>query len=245
MMKTLNSLLAASVAIMLGCASVNAQLIDDFSGGLSGYTQTTILDVTPGASNATGFSSSTGALDLSTTGYQDIQQIAFIYDGLTLGVGEELKADVVGGTIAGSRNFGLYVGGTAPAYNVREDYITSYGGSNANERIFSRGFDGTSEYDNPGANPTDLAQLFIARTASNTFEAGFYDSTGRIVVTTRTPATANTADFVGFYADIRADGTVGAFDNLMVSAVPEPGTALLSLFAAIGVVAVSRRRERR
>lgn len=241
-----NILLRFAIAgTLLVAGSVSGQLIDDFSGDLSNYTQTVILDVNGAASNATTFEINSGELQFTTAGYDDIEQTAFIYNGLTLGVGEEVQADVPSGTINGNRNFGLYVGGTAPAAGVRQDYITIYGGSDnsGNNRFFSRGFQGTDEFDNPGAEPTDgtsVEQLFIARTATNTFEAGFYDSgLGRVVVTTRTPTTPNTADFVGFYADVRADGVVGTLDNLTV--VPEPSTSLLFGLGAFGLLALRRR----
>jgi hypothetical protein len=67
---------------------------------------------------------------------------------------------------------------------------------------------------------TTIANISIARTATNTFEAGFYDSLlGRVIVTERTPLFPNTADFVGFYADVRSEGILGSFDNLSVVGV--------------------------
>ena len=216
-MKNWLRLALASTFLMAGAAS--GQLVDDFSGDLSNYTQTLILDVNGGATNSSAFQINGGALEFDTTFYDDIEQTAFIYDGLTLEVGEELQADIPG-TINGSRNLGLYVGGSQPTAGLREDYITIYGGSNPNNQIFSRGFDGVDEYDNPSGNPTDeasITQLFIARTAMNTFEAGFYDSLlGRVIVTERTPFFPNTANFVGFYADVRSEGVLGSFDNLTV-----------------------------
>lgn len=232
------------LAVTAIAQSANGQLIDDFSGDLSNYTPTVILDVNAGATNGTAFAINGGILELNTSTYDDIEQLAFIFDGLTLGVGEELQADIPG-TINGNRNLGLYVGGSQPTTGVREDYISVYGGSNNNNRIFSRGFDGATEYDNPGANPTDgtsISQLFIARTDTNTFEAGFYDTTlGRVIVTERTPDFANTADFVGIYADVRAAGDLGSLDNLRV--VPEPSSLLMFGLSTFGLLVIRRRRS--
>ena len=120
-------------------------VLDDFSGDLSNFSSTVILDVNGGASNGTNFAIDGGALELNTTSFDDIEQLAFVYDGASLNVGDELQADF--SDFSGDRNFGLYVGGTAPTTGVREDHISLYGGSDGtSNRIFVRGFDGGSEY---------------------------------------------------------------------------------------------------
>lgn len=227
--------------LLLSVSSAYGQLLDDFSGDLSNFTSTAILDVNGGASNTSIWAISGGELSLDTTAFDDIEQLAFIYNGATLDVGKELQVDVSSFPITGNRNLGLYVGGTAPAAGVRQDYISVYGGTNAN--IASRGFDGTSEYNNPQSNGSTASTLFIARTGANTFDAGFYDSSGRVVITTRTPATPNSADFLGFYADVREAGTIGFADNLRITnVVPEPSTVILALLATAGLVGLQRRR---
>ena len=239
-------LLGAIAASMMLFTTVNAQtiVIDDFQGGLTA-TSTVILDVNGGASNQSTWQiNGSGQLELATNGFDDIEQLAYIYNGFSLGVGDELQADFTS-TIAGNRNFGLYVGGTSPTAGVRQDYISVYGGSNPNNNIFTRGFDGTTEYNNlPGTPATGLIDsMFIARTATNTFDVGFVDSAGtRTVIATRTPTTANSADVLGFYADVRADGALSAADNLrIVSAIPEPSSLACLALGSIGLFTRRRR----
>jgi hypothetical protein len=228
----------ACVLMLLGMMGVAAQavLIDDFSGDLSAYTSTVILDNNGGASNVSSWQIVDGVLQLNTTTYDGIEQYAFIRSGLTLGVGQELQADVVVGA-TGSQDIGLYVGGTTPQTGVRMDYIAMYRRNNG--QLFSRGFDGTTEYALAGnwTNNIPIDTLFIARTAENTFEAGWYYNGERTVLVTRTPSYANAATFIGFYADVRGAGVVGSLDNLRI--VPEPATmALLGL----GALLAARKR---
>ncbi|HRS72070.1 MAG TPA: PEP-CTERM sorting domain-containing protein [Anaerohalosphaeraceae bacterium] len=220
---------------MIGAAQ--AVLIDDFSGDLSAYTSTVILDANGGGANTAAWQISGGTLQLNTTVYDGIEQYAMIYSGLTLGIGQELQADVVIGA-TGSQDIGLYVGGTTPTTGVRRDYIAMYRRSSG--QLFSRGFDGTTEYTLAGnwTNNIPITALFIARIAENTYEAGWYDGATRNVLVTRTPAYANDADVIGFYADVRGVGIVGSLDNLRI--VPEPATLTL---LGLGTGLLARKRK--
>jgi hypothetical protein len=223
----------------LGAATMACQaatLIDDFSGDLSAYTNTVILDANGGAQNTASWQISGGGLQLSTTTYDGIQQTAFIYNGLSLMVGQELQVDITSNTA--SQDLGLYVGGTVPVAGTRQDYVAIYA-RGSNSFIYSRGFDGTAEYGLAGPNAVvTYDSLFIARTATNTYELGYYDGATRNIVTTRTPTTANDGDVVGFYSDVRATGTLGTLDNLRV--IPEPSAAMLGGLALFGLL---RRRR--
>lgn len=227
-------------ALMLVCmmgVAAQAVLIDSFDGDLSAYTSTVILDANGGASNTAAWQISGGTLQLNTTAYDGIEQYAMIYSGLSLGVGEELQVDVVIGA-GGSQDIGLYVGGTTPQTGVRQDYVAMYRRNNG--QLFSRGFDGTTEYALAGnwTNNIPIDKLFIARTGVNTYEAGWYDGATRNILATRTPATANDGDVVGFYADVRALGVNGSLDNLTI--VPEPATMGLM---GLGALLFARKRK--
>jgi hypothetical protein len=224
-----------SVLVLIGSmvAAAQAQLIDDFSGDLSNYTSTVILDTDPSAGNTAVWQITGETLELNTTVYQSIEQTAMIYNSLSLDVGEELQVDLVHS--GASQDLGLYVGGTTPTYNVRQDYIAVY--ARGNGQVFSRGFDGTSEYNLTGGNSPAYEKLFIARTGTNTFEAGYYEAGGRNIIVTRTPSFPNAATVVGFYSDVRAAGVLGNLDNLTI--VPEPVSALM---LCLGGLALIRRR---
>ncbi len=194
-------------------------LVDDFEDtDLSEYTTTLILDTdSPVNVSDTVWQSPSGSLELLTDTYNGgtAEQWAFIRSGITLDVGEEVQVDVIAGA-TGLQDIGLYVGGTTPQTNVRQDYVAMYRRNTG--QLFSRGFDGTTEYGLVGnwTNDIPIDTLFITRTDTNTFEAGWYYEGARNVLATRTPTTANEADVVGFYADIRGAGTVGNLDNLRI-----------------------------
>ena len=232
-MKYVAALAAAALAVGL---TAQAQLIDDFSGSLSPYTSTVILDANGGGANTAAWQITGGTLELNTTTFDGIEQYAMIYGGLSLAVGQELQVSL---THSGaSQDLGLYVGGTTPVTGTRQDYIAMYARGDGN--LYSRGFDGTTEFGLAGAGIQTYDTLFIARTDVNTYEAGYYDGAARNIVTTRTPTTPNTGDVVGFYADVRAVGVLGNLDNLTI--VPEPST--LALLGLGGLACVFRLRRR-
>ena len=252
--KALSCFLMAGTSLVL-CSGADAQLVDDYEGPLTGYTGTVILDVNGGASNTSTFEIVGGELGLTTTSFDAIEQHAFIRDGLALFVGQEVQLDLTlplgGGGTTNARNFGLYVGGTAPTTGVREDYISLYGQTN-NEQIFQRGFEGDVEYANLLTDATGGDTIFIARTGVNEFETGYYVGGTRITFGgedndggTLIPSVPNTADFVGIYADVRENGTVGFGDNLRIapipSAIPEPGSLAV---LGMGAMLVGLRRRR-
>lgn len=224
MMKRILGGALCALFVFAGCSTVDAQIIDDFSGDLSNWTSTVILDAENAGANTAAFViNAAGQLELETTVYDGIEQYAFIYNGLSLNVGDEVVLDVPIPVI-GNRNLGLYVGGSAPVPAVfdvatRADYITCYSGTNFN--IATRGFDGTTEYGNTQSNVEGNETIFIAQPAANTFEVGTYSPAGeRLVFETRTPAFANTATFVGIYADVREAGTLGTADNFRIQPIP-------------------------
>lgn len=196
-----------------------AVVIDDFSGDLSNWTNTVILDTDPGGgANDSTWRIVDGKIEIVTTVFQSIEQHTLIYAGLNLAVGQEVRVGLVHN--GGSQDLGLYVGGTVPQTGVRQDYITIY--ARFTGEVFSRGFDGTTEYGQVGWVSPAYDKLFIARTDTNTFEAGYYVGEERTVLVTRTPSYANAATYVGLYADVRAAGVLGALDDFEVISVPGP-----------------------
>ena len=220
--------------------AAQAQLIDDFSGNLSAYTATRILNNgshTP--ANTYTWEISGGSLQINTTAYVGIEQFALTRTDFTLGVGNELTASY-SHLNTGSQDIGLYVGAGTPTPDVRADYVNIYMRNNG--QLFSRGFNGTTELTLSGGSTITPDTLFIARTAANTFDLGYYLGGNRTVLTTRTMANTAIGDAIGFYADVRAVGIRGNLDNLTLSVIPEPTVGALLGLGALGFLARLRRK---
>ncbi|MCA9233900.1 MAG: autotransporter-associated beta strand repeat-containing protein [Planctomycetales bacterium] len=197
--------------------NLNSAVIDDFSGSLAAYTNTRILDANGGASNTYQWQITNGSLEIATTVYDGIQQSALTRTDVTLGVGEELRVDYSADNVD-SQDIGLYVGAGTPTADVRQNYVAMY--SRNNGQVFSRGFDGATEFGLAGGEtPENLDGLFVRRLADDVFEAGYYASGVRTVITTRTITNGNAAGIgssVGFYSDVRGVGVRGNVDNLSI-----------------------------
>ena len=225
---------------MVAVAS-QAVVIDDFSDGdLSDYTATVILDTdAAGGANDVSWEVAGGALQVVTNNYQSIEQSAFIKNGYTLSVGEELTVDIAHN--GASQDLGLFVG-LAPEFNNRREYINVYA-RNSSE-IYSRGFSNvvSGEMNLKGGVISESAydKLFLARDGEYDYEAGYYNGDTRVVIADRNGLSFGGSDdlVIGLYTDIRAVGTLASADNLSI--VPEPATmALLSLG---GFLAVRKRK---
>lgn len=214
-------------------APVTVALIDDFSGDLSAYTDTVILDNGGTTTNAYSWEIVGGTLQLTTTNYDAIEQYALTRTDFSLPIGQQLVCDYSHLNL-GSQDIGLYVGDGTPSALVRSNYVSVY--IRNDEEVYSRGFDGSTEFGlaGGGAHP-NLDYLFIARLDTNVFEAGYYEAGARTVLVTRTNTVGGIGSSVGFYADVRALGTRGNVDNLRLAtnflavppADPELFTALL------------------
>lgn len=234
-MKSLS--LLAMVCVVGVVAQASVVMLDDFSGDLSNWTGTVILEATPGSNNAAEWQIEDGKLQLVTTAYNGIEQYAFILDGASLAVGYELQVDFSRAN-TGTQDLGLYVGGAAPTFGVRNNYVAMYARDNG--QVFSRGFDGTSEYGLVGDwGNIALTSLYILRIDENTYETGYYIGEDKVAMVTRTPSTPNDATYIGIYADVRNAGTLGHLDNFRV-VIPEPAT--LSLLGLGGLGLLRRRR---
>src|SRR5690606_20641348 len=181
---------------------------------------------------------SAGALRITTTSYIGIEQFALTRTDVTLGVGQEIRASYTHSDL-GSQDVGLYVGAGTPTVDVRQDYVNIYLRNNG--QIYSRGFDGSTDFGLEGGTTLTFGSdfgLFIARTAANTFELGYYtdlnDEGTRTILSTRIVSNTDIGNAIGFYADIRDAGSRGSIDNLTL--VPEPATALLGAFGAVTLI---------
>ena len=211
----------------LSSVLVGAPLTEDFTNGLADWTSTVILDTDDnggiGNNEASFQVNDENALVLNTTTFNGIDQYAFIRNGAFLDVGEEAQVDITI-PLTAERNFGLYVGGTAPVPAVfgditREDYISCYAAA-VNTTLATRGFDGVFEYNNVQSPGAGAETLFIARAGENMFEVGFYLEGERTVFQEREPEAPNAATFVGIYADAREVGIMGAISEFRIVSIP-------------------------
>lgn len=206
------------IAICMLAVAAQAVVIDDFSGDLSAYTNTVILDNNGGGSNTAAWQISAGVLQLNTSAYDGIEQAAFILGGYTLDVGEELRVPI---NHTGNQDIGLYVGGAAPTTGVRESYVNVYA-RNATKglEVLSRGFTyilgGSHEMNLKGGPTSAFDTLFIKRDAVHDFEAGYYNGSTRVVIADRNGLTDIDGSYIGFYSDVRAAGILGTADNLAI-----------------------------
>jgi len=229
-------ILSASV---LG-AVAQGQLIDDFSGNLSAYTATRILNNGNHAPvNTYAWEINGGSLQINTTAYTGIEQFALTRTDFSLSVGFELTA-TYGHANLGTQDIGLYVGAGTPVQDVRADYVNIYMRNNG--QLFSRGFDGTTELTLAGGGSPVVDMLFIARTGLTTYDLGYYAGGIRTILTSRTVANSAVGDAIGFYADIRGLGVRGNMDNLSFAPIPEPTTGALLGLGAFAVILARRRR---
>jgi hypothetical protein len=183
--------------------TAQAQIIDDFSGNLSAYTATRILNNgnhTP-VNTWSWEINGGGALQLNTSAFTGIEQFALTRLDYSLQIGYELTTTFAAG-YTGTQDIGLYVGAGTPTQDVRQNYVDVYVRNNG--QIFTRGFNGSTEVALAGGTNAALSNLFIARTAVDVFELGYYDSTGRNVLATRTISGGNAAGIVEIAQPARA-----------------------------------------
>ncbi|HTL73680.1 MAG TPA: PEP-CTERM sorting domain-containing protein [bacterium] len=245
-------------AVILVCSTgliAQAQLIDDFSSaGLSEYTQTIVLQ--NGASSPLVFSDSTGGLTVSKASGTAAEQVLFLRNDYSLGVGQTLRVGASVATNSIYSDFGIVVSAlvnpTAAVWvsgtvDTRNNYIAVYvkgqtdaiGRAGFNGAVNAGGSSGTAgvpDYSN-------LLGLFINRTAADTFAVGYTTASGDTTTFTYTGMNTAIGNAIGFYADVRGVTSYGTLDNLTITPVPEPSTLALCGMSFLGLVAVMRRKK--
>jgi hypothetical protein len=182
---------------------------------------TRILDVNGGASNTFNFQITDGAVEISTTTFDDIEQYALTRTDFTLDVGETLRADYINDNLD-SQDIGLYVGSGHPTMGVREDYVSIYARNDG--ALYSRGFNGTTEFLLAGGGmPAAIESLFVTRSAADEYELGWFEAGIRNVLVTRSGVPTITGGAIGLYADVRAAGIRGSMDNVRILPALVPG----------------------
>lgn len=254
MMKKISVLLI--VCLMSVVAQAGVGLIDDFGDiSLAEYTLSVVNDGT--GVKAVSFASPSGDVRVSKAADSGHEQVLFLRDDYTLGVGEKLVADVTQDGNSWDRDFGIAVGytetppslGAGETGDVRTSYVeVCY---RSNNYVMSYGHD-TALGSLPSGEKaiTDIDSLFIARLDTTTFEVGYIiggteytDLTilwnyptplPAYVITTDTPGAA-----VGLYADVRATVALSptGLDDLRI--IPEPAT-----IALLGLGGLLLRRKR-
>lgn len=241
--------MAMSLSLM-----AEAQLVDDFSGSLSAYTLSRVLDNDTTANVS--FSNSTGALQANATATSQAEQVLFLRNDYSLAVGQMLSA-TINWSLAGSQDLGICVASTATPTtvpngstgNTRTSLSYCFIGIRSSaDHVVASGFDGatglsTLQYQPGGANTT--ADVFIARTSATTFTLGYNpNGTGDVTLGTYTFAnSANVGNAIGFYSDMRSAGSIGTFDNLTISPIPEPSTLALCGAGCMGMLGFFRRKK--
>ncbi len=245
------ALLAAAVA---GSPAVAGPIgiIDDFSVNSAGsYTRSLILD--QNATDNSVLDVAGGVLRVTKDSGTEAEQNVYLRNDFSLAVGETLRANVSAAAVSGNQDLGIAIANTVdPAdavwtsgtADVRKGVLYSYvKGGAAQVR--------TDAYSSTGAalgNTTagvavnTVTGLFIKRTGSLGFDAGYSTSSGDVLVKSYVVDDANFGNALGFYSDMRAVATFGSLDNLRI--VPEPATWLLGMLSMIGAVPLWNRRGR-
>jgi hypothetical protein len=237
------------------CAGVQAQLIDDFSGSLSPYTQTIVL-----AQNADGpliFSINSGALQVGRVFSSGgaAQQDLFLRSDFSLGVGQILRISTALASDGTVSDFGLVVSAlvnppgavwTSGTADARQDFINVYA-KRQTGAIGYNGYNGTTQIaSSSGVNVgglTNVTGLFIDRTSLTSFDVGYTTASGDTILRNFNEPNTAVGTAIGFYADIRSTTTFGSLDNLRLEPVPEPGSlALFGLSGLLGLISWKRRR---
>jgi hypothetical protein len=260
-----NATCRSALFVVIGSGATSALagpigLIDNFSDtSLAEYTQTTVLD--NNTVRGVSFSSPAGSLqsaNIDTTP----EQMLMLRGDFALGIGETLKVDAIvpqqaifgdiGIAVSSSATPGAVAAGatgdvrTAANYvfiAVRENGDLTNTGDRINGATFTAGNPNTTQI--ATITHDQISGLYITRLAADQFAAGWINNSNVLsqvfAVTISGGNAVGIGNAVGFYTDVRANGTYGSLDNFRIEAgVPEP--ASLGLLG-IGSLLVLRRRH--
>lgn len=256
-------LLAAALATPLLICSAGAAVVDDFNDeSLSEYTLTRVLD--NNTTSNISFSATGGFLSVSAASVTNVpEQVLLLRSDSSLSVGETLLLDTTISSTLGTagivNDFGLAISTTATPTGVASGasgdtrssnsflFITVRPGQDTVRAGYANNASPVTSFNSATAESL-VAQLFITRTATNSFEVGYITTSAtEVTLDLNGAAEGNAFTFtsssmgaaIGFYADLRDTQTVSFADNLQI--VPEPSALLLS---ACGLPFLLRRRRK-
>jgi hypothetical protein len=207
-------------------------IIDDFADAdLSQYTRTVVNDAASTPVNVT-FASPSGTLNATYSGDAAFEQTVFLRDDVSLAVGSSLVVDVAMPATAQQLDFGLAVSATdsptaSSAGNL--DTRASFNWAAVYARPSQTSVRNTSSVNGTvstannvlSAAPTSIAQLYITRNSATQFVVGYMDAAQiKYDSSTINFTAANVGTALGFYADLRSAGSLGALDNLRIVGAP-------------------------
>jgi hypothetical protein len=178
--------------------------------------------------------------------------VLFLRSGDTLDVGETIYLDTTFATQTAQMDFGLAIAAAASTTtasvsdtDTRDtmDWLAVYLRPSQDSVRVTSSISGvvTTGTGVLGSAETLVARLFITRTSTTSFSAGYIDSLANSFtnVTVNFSGSSSIGSAIGFYADLRTNGgSLGSVDNLSI--VPEPAAALLGAFGLLGLL---RRRR--
>jgi hypothetical protein len=202
-------------------------LIDDFGdGNLAEYIRTTVND----GNTTTNMTPSVvgGALVATYAGTSFPEQVVLLRDDVNLDIGETLAVDVSMSSTGLTMDFGLAVSA------IDNPIAASVGDSDTRDMFNWASVSVRPSQDairvnqssggtvNTGGGvlssaETNVTGLYITRNSATQFVLGYVDSNSTsFVATTLNFAATDVGTALGFYMDVRSNGTLGSFDNLRI-----------------------------